>query len=37
VLEEMLVQWMRNIQPADERECRYVITTVGDFGDFGRS
>jgi len=31
VLEEVLVQGLRNLQPADECECRDVLITVGDF------
>ena len=31
-LEEMLVQGVRNMQSADERECRDVLTAVRDFG-----
>ena len=30
--EEVFVQEVRNPQPADERECRHVLTAVGDFG-----
>jgi len=33
VLEEVLVQNVRNLQTADECECRHVITAVGDFGE----
>jgi len=32
VLEEVLVQGVRNLQPTDERECRDILTAVGDFG-----
>jgi len=31
VLEEVLVQGMRNLQPAYECECKDILTTVGDF------
>jgi len=32
VLEEVLVQEVKNLQPTDERECRDILTAVGDFG-----
>ena len=28
--EEVFVQEVRNPQPVDERECRHVLTAVGD-------
>ena len=30
MIEEVLVQGVRNLQPAGERECRDVLTAVGD-------
>ena len=33
VLQEVFIQGMRHLQPVDERECRYVFTTVGDLGE----
>jgi len=29
----MLIQGVRNLQPTNERECRDVLTVVGDFGE----
>ena len=31
MLEEVLVQEVRNLQPTDECECRDILTVVGDF------
>jgi len=33
VVEKVLIQGLRNLQPAKECECRDVLTTVGDFGE----
>jgi len=34
VLQDMFVQGVRNLQPADECECRDVLTAIGDLGLF---
>jgi len=31
VVQEVLVQGVSDLQPVDECECRYFLTTVGDF------
>jgi len=33
VLQEVLVQRVSDLQSADERECRYLLTTVGDLSE----
>ena len=33
MLEEVLVQGVRTLQPADEHKYRDVLTAVGDFGE----
>jgi len=33
LFKEVLVQGVKNLQPADERECRDVLTAVRDFGE----
>ena len=33
MLEEVFVQRVRNMHPADECECRDVLTVVRDFGE----
>ena len=33
MLQQIFVQGVRNLQPADERECRYIFTAVGNFGE----
>jgi len=33
VLQEVLVQWMSDVLPTDERECKDFFTIAGDFDD----
>ena len=33
MLEEVLIQGVKNLQPADERECRDIFTAVGNLGE----
>jgi len=33
MLEEVLIQGMRNLQSADERECRDLLTAIEDFDE----
>jgi len=32
MLQNMFVQWVRDLQLADKRECRDVLSAVGNFG-----
>jgi len=32
VIQEMFVQWVRDLQTDDECECKDVLTAVGDLG-----
>ena len=36
VLQKMFVQWVRDLKPTDEHECRDVLTTVGDLDQLAR-